>query len=105
MLSTRNSVAGNVSLLKAVKARTLITDNKNLKTAEAILQELPIKLLALQHPDEIHTDVALPAGPIKVDTVSQEVYERVPLYLHSSGTSGEVQGYKNLQFTTERFSR
>lgn len=94
-MSTRNSVAGNDSLLKAVKAKALISDNKNIGTAEAVLQDLPIKLLILQHPDEVHTDAKLPAGPIEVCTVSQEEYEQVPLYLHSSGTSGEAQ-YLNI---------
>lgn len=88
LLSVRNSVAGNDSLLKAVKANALITDAKNRKTAEAIIQELPIQLIDLFCPDQIDTEVELPEGPIEVHPVSSAEFKEVPLYLHSSGTSG-----------------
>lgn len=90
-MSTRNSVAGNDSLLKAVKAQALITDNKNIKTAEAIIQELPIQLLDILDPEQIDTEVELPAGPIEVSTIPAEEFKQIPLYLHSSGTSGGFQ--------------
>lgn len=88
LLSVRNSVAGNDSLLKAVKAKALITDSKNRKTGEAILQELPIALFDVFDPEQIDVEVKLPEGPIEVETVSSEVFREIPLYLHSSGTSG-----------------
>lgn len=84
----RNSIAGNDSLLKAVKVKALLTDNKNRKTGEAIIQELPIQLLGLFDPEQINITVELPQGPIEVDTVSSAKFQEVALYLHSSGTSG-----------------
>ncbi|KAF5353278.1 hypothetical protein D9756_008134 [Leucocoprinus leucothites] len=88
LLSVRNSVAGNDSLLKAVNAKAIITDNKNRKAAEAILEGLPITLLDVLDPEQINIEIELPKGPIEVEAVSPEVFKEVPLYLHSSGTSG-----------------
>ena len=88
LLSSRNSVGGNASLLKAVGAKALIADAKSRKTAEAALEDIPIRLLDIINPEDIAIDIELPQGPIKVEPVSQEVFEQVPLYLHSSGTSG-----------------
>ncbi|KAJ3561651.1 hypothetical protein NP233_g10063 [Leucocoprinus birnbaumii] len=88
LLSVRNSAAGNDSLLKAVKAKALITDSKNRKAAEAAVQELSVTLLEIHDPEEISIDIELPNGPIEVETVSPDVFKEIPLYLHSSGTSG-----------------
>lgn len=88
-MSSRNSVAGHVSLLKAVDAKVLIADAKSRKTAEAVLQEIQITLLDVVDPEDIATDIDLSQSTIKVEPASQEVFEQVPLYLHSSGTSGE----------------
>lgn len=90
MLSVRNSVAGNDSLLKAVEARALLTDSKSRKAAEAVTQDLPIALFDIFDPEQLDIDVQLPEGPIEVEPVSAEVFKRVPLYLHSSGTSGRL---------------
>lgn len=90
LLSTRNSSAGNASLLKAVGAKALITDNKNIKAAEAVVQEFPTQLLDLIDPDSIDTEVELPAGPIEVNAASSEKFKEIALYLHSSGTSGKT---------------
>ena len=66
----------------------MITDAKSRKTAEAVLEDVPITLLDIINPKDIAIDIELPKGPIKVESVSQEVFKQVPLYLHSSGTSG-----------------
>ncbi|KAF9445030.1 hypothetical protein P691DRAFT_806313 [Macrolepiota fuliginosa MF-IS2] len=90
LLSTRNSVAGNVSLMNTVGTKALITDNKNRTAAEAVVRDLqaPIKLLSMVDPDGIDTEVELPAGPIEVNAVSSEEFKEVAIYLHSSGSSG-----------------
>lgn len=87
-MSSRNSVAGHVSLLKAVDAKVLIADAKSRKTAEAVLQEIQITLVDVVNPEDIATDIDLSQSTIKVEPASQDVFEQVPLYLHSSGTSG-----------------
>jgi len=53
-----------------------------------VLEDIPMPLLDVINPEDIAIDIKLPKGPIKVQPVSQEVFEQVPLYLHSSGTSG-----------------
>ncbi|KAF9440605.1 acetyl-CoA synthetase-like protein [Macrolepiota fuliginosa MF-IS2] len=90
LLSTRNSVAGNASLMNAVKAKALLTDRKNVRVAEAITQELknPAKLLDIVDPDRIGVEVELPTGPIEVNAVPPEEYKEIVIYLHSSGSSG-----------------
>ncbi|KAJ3573323.1 hypothetical protein NP233_g2511 [Leucocoprinus birnbaumii] len=88
LLSVRNSVAGNCSLLKAAKAKAIFTDNRNRKTAEEVAQELPTQVLDIVHPDQVYEDVKLLDGPIEVSMASPREFKEVALYLQSSGTSG-----------------
>ena len=58
--------------------------------AEAAAQELSVTILDLVEPENMDVLVELPEGPVEVDTVSTEEFKQVPIYLHSSGTSGEA---------------
>ncbi|KAF9445031.1 acetyl-CoA synthetase-like protein [Macrolepiota fuliginosa MF-IS2] len=104
LLSTRNSVAGIVSLMGAVGAKALLADGRNFKAAEAVVQELgtPIKFLTMVDPDGIDMEVKLPTGPIEVSSVSSEEFKKTALYLHTSGTSSYP---KPISHTHEHFVR